>query len=121
MNVDNLMPRTRQIHPKDCTCGTKSCTSSQWAANAKGVFAYVHHNHSVAALVTVHCDTDFALRTELVRETGRKLAMHAVAAGSVNETDTWSFDSTKTVKDVLDAAASELGERFQIAEVHIQR
>ncbi len=121
MNVDQLMPRTRRIHPHDCTCGTKSCTASQWRQQAKAVFAYVHHNHSVAALVTIQCDTDFALRTELVRQTAAKLAMHAVATGSLTHTDPWTFDSSKTVGGILAATAEELGERFEIAEVHVQR
>ena len=84
------------------------------------VFGYVHHNRRVAAMVTLRCKTDFALRTDLLQDLGQKIAMHASAFGRINEDDGWLMDNTKSVKEIVNAVADELGEPVIIDQVSIQ-
>lgn len=83
------------------------------------VFAYQHHNKQNGALVTLESKTDFSLRTELVQETGRKLAMHAAAYGRLHEDAEWLFDSSKNVSNVMTDLAEQLGEPIAIKEVSV--
>jgi translation elongation factor EF-Ts len=84
------------------------------------IFAYVHHNRRVGALVTVHCETDFALRCDIVQDFGNRLAMHAAANGGVRPDEPWVFASAKTVNDVIVELETALREKVRIAQVHIQ-
>jgi elongation factor Ts len=40
-----------------------------------GVFAYVHHNHSVGVLLELNCSTDFVARSESFRTLASELAL----------------------------------------------
>lgn len=40
-----------------------------------GVFAYVHHNHSVGVLLELNCSTDFVARSEAFRHLAGELAL----------------------------------------------
>lgn len=83
------------------------------------VFAYQHHNKQTGALVTLEAKTDFALRTELVQEMGKKLAMHAAAFGRLHDDAKWLFDDSKTVSGVMETLREELGEPLNIKEVSV--
>lgn len=83
------------------------------------VFAYVHHDRRLGALITLRCQTDFALRTDLIQELGHKLAMHAAACGSVQMDAPWTFDSSTTVSTVLARAAAKLGEKVELHAVQV--
>lgn len=83
------------------------------------VFAYQHHNGQNGALVTLESKTDFALRTELVQNMGRRMAMHAAAYGSLHEDAEWLFDGTKTIGTILNELRSELGEPIAVKEVSV--
>lgn len=83
------------------------------------IFAYVHHNRQIGALVTLRCQTDFALRTELVQDFGNKVAMHAAACGGVLPDAAWTFDSSRTVGAVLASVAAALGEKVELTAVRV--
>jgi len=40
-----------------------------------GVFAYIHHNHSVGVLIELNCSTDFVARSESFRQLANELAL----------------------------------------------
>ena len=84
------------------------------------VFAYVHHNRRVASLVTVKADTDFSLRTDVLREFGQSIAMHVAAMGNFDVNSDWIFDSTKKVGDILNEIRMKLGENVVVDQVHVQ-
>ena len=84
------------------------------------VFVYVHHNRTVASLVTIRCKTDFALRTDLLQDFGNKVAMHASAFGNIDPDSNWLLDSTLSVKAALSKVSDELGEPVIIDKVSIQ-
>jgi translation elongation factor EF-Ts len=84
------------------------------------VFAYVHHNRSVAAIVTLRCKTDFALRTDLLQKVGNQLAMQAAAFGKLDPEAPWMLDSTKKVKDIISEISFQLDEPVLIDQVAVQ-
>jgi elongation factor Ts len=43
--------------------------------------SYMHHNHRIAALVEVNCETDFVARNPDFRQMANDIAMHVAAAG----------------------------------------
>jgi elongation factor Ts len=83
------------------------------------IFSYVHHNGKIASLVTIKCQTDFALRTDLINNLGRKMAMHVVATGRFNLEDPWILDGSRRVQDVINEAKEELGESILVEDVVI--
>ncbi len=83
------------------------------------VFGYVHHNKQNAALVTLECKTDFALRTDLIQTLGKQLAMHAAAFGNIHPDSKWLMDSNQNVATAIKTVADELGEPIQIKEVSV--
>jgi elongation factor Ts len=83
------------------------------------IFSYVHHNGRIASLVTIRCKTDFALRTDLIKELGKKMAMQVVALGRFDPEDTWVVDNSYRVREVIDGAKKELGEPILIENVII--
>jgi translation elongation factor EF-Ts len=85
------------------------------------IFAYVHHNKQVAAMVKLHCQTDFALRTDLVKSLGEKLAMQVAANDTLHPDDAWIYDPSKTVVSVLTDACNELKEFVVIGDIHLCR
>jgi len=42
--------------------------------------SYIHHNHKVAVLVEVNCETDFVARTDDFKQLAKDLAMHIASA-----------------------------------------
>ena len=84
------------------------------------VFAYVHHNRSVAAIVTLRCKTDFALRTELLQKIGNQLSMQAASLGKLDPEANWILDDSKKVKDVINETSYQLDEPVLIDQVSVQ-
>jgi translation elongation factor EF-Ts len=83
------------------------------------VFSYVHHNKQSASVVSLHCKTDFALRTDIIATLGKQLAMQLVALGKLDIDDQWIFDSSKCVKDIIQDASDLLGEPVEIGELYV--
>lgn len=85
------------------------------APKPHAIFAYVHHNQRFGAMVTLTCQTDFALRTDLLQDFGNKLAKHLVATdGREHEDFAWTFDPAKKVKDVMAELSAALGEEVEM-------
>ncbi len=68
----------------------------------------------------MRCQTDFALRTDLIQDIGQKLALHAAACGGVQPDAPCTFESNQTVATVIARAAAALGERVELSAVHVQ-
>ena len=45
-----------------------------------GIFSYIHHNHSVGALLELNCSTDFVARSEAFRKLASELALQIAGA-----------------------------------------
>lgn len=61
--------------------GIASAAKRSGRAASEGVIGtYVHHNHKVAAMVELNCETDFVARNEEFRHLARELAMQVVSS-----------------------------------------
>ena len=76
-----------------------------------GVFAYVHHNHSVGVLLELNCSTDFVARSEGFRKLASELALQiaGLAPTYVNFED--------VPAEVLDEARRQAAEEPSMARV----
>jgi elongation factor Ts len=45
-----------------------------------GIFSYIHHNHSVGALLELNCSTDFVARSETFRKLASELTLQIAGA-----------------------------------------
>lgn len=86
------------------------------------VNAYVHQGR-IGVLVEVRCETDFAARSLIFRQFCEAVCMQ-VAAMDPRELDGVSeasllaqesiFDPTKTIRQVLDEASAQIGEKMEV-------
>lgn len=69
-----------------------------------GVFSYVHHNHSVGALLELNCSTDFVARSEAFRHLASELALQiaGVAPKYITFEDVPADVIEKARKDILE-------------------
>lgn len=85
------------------------------------VFSYLHHNQSVGALVVLSAQTDFALRTDILQDFGRKLAMQFAAENGYEGLGRpWLLDPSKSVEKVLADVAEQLGETVSVVSWSVQ-
>lgn len=83
------------------------------------IFTYVHHNKQLASMVKVHCQTDFALKTDEVKKLGERLAMQVVANQTLTPDDPWIHDTKIRVVDALVQVMNEIKETVMIGDIHL--
>lgn len=88
--------------------------------NQGNVFAYIHHNKKIAAMVTLLCETDFVAKNDEFQELGNNLAMH-IASTNPEDKDALmkaSFikDPSVTVDQLLKNVILKLGENMSVGE-----
>ena len=76
-----------------------------------GVFAYVHHNHSVGVLLELNCSTDFVARSESFRTLASELALQITGLAPKYV----SFEDVPA--EVLDEARRQAAEDPSMARV----
>ena len=76
-----------------------------------GVFAYVHHNHSVGVLLELNCSTDFVARSESFHKLASELALQITGLAPKYV----SFEDVPA--EVLDEARREAAEDPSMARV----
>ncbi len=86
---------------------------------AGGIYSYVHHNHLVAAMLELGCETDFVSGNEDFKKLGAELAMQvaSVPAKDVEELLKQDYirEAGKTVDDMIKEAILKFGENIRIA------
>ena len=86
---------------------------------AGGIYSYVHHNHLVAAILELGCETDFVSGNEDFKKLGAELAMQvaSVPANDVEELLKQDYirEAGKTVDDMIKEAILKFGENIRIA------
>lgn len=84
------------------------------------VFAYVHHNGRVGALLKLACETDFVARNEKFQELGKELVMQvaSMAPKTVEEflQQDYLRDTTKTIGELIKETAGVIGENIKVIE-----
>lgn len=97
------------------------------------VGSYIHHNHRIAAIVELNCETDFVARNADFRQMANDIAMHIAAAGPLclSSDDMPSDcpltppeaclllqpyvrDPSKTINDIITDAIARTGENIKI-------
>ncbi len=85
------------------------------------VFSYVHHNQTVGCLVVLSAQTDFALRTDLLQDFGRKLAMQFAAENGFEGLGRpWLLDESKSAEQVMNDVSFQLGEKVSLVSWNVQ-
>lgn len=86
---------------------------------AGGIYSYVHHNHLVAAMLELGCETDFVSGNDDFKKLGAELAMQvaSVPAKDVEELMKQEYirEAGKTVDDMIKEAILKFGENIRIA------
>jgi elongation factor Ts len=101
--------------------GIRSATKRAGRETGQGVIsAYTHHDRSVAALVTLTCETDFVARTKEFKDLAHELAMQVAATkpkdikGLLKQP--WIRDEKKKVGDLVKELTGKTGENIKIKE-----
>lgn len=90
---------------------------------AGAVFAYIHHNGRLGAMVALLCETDFVAKTDDFKGLGNDLAMQAAAGNpaSVEELlkSPYLRDESKKVEEVIKGVIGKLGENIRVVDFRI--
>jgi len=87
---------------------------------AMRVFAYVHFNGKVGALVKLSCETDFVARTEAMAELGKKLAMQVASMGAKSVEELLAQEEITgggKVEVMIKEVSGKTGENIRVAEI----
>ncbi|KKU20633.1 MAG: elongation factor Ts [Microgenomates group bacterium GW2011_GWC1_46_16] len=88
---------------------------------ASHVFAYVHFNGKVGALVKLACETDFVAKTEDFQKLGKELAMQVASMkpASVEELLKQDYlrDPSKTVEVLVKGVSGKTGENVRVLAI----
>ena len=84
------------------------------------VFAYVHHNGQIGALLKLACETDFVAKNEKFQRLGKELVMQVA---SMNPESVEAFleqpylkESSKTIAELIKETAGVIGENIKVIE-----
>lgn len=84
------------------------------------VFAYVHFNGAVGAMVKLACETDFVAKTDDFATLGKELAMQTASMDpkSVAELLKQDYlrDPSKTVEELVKEVSGKTGENIRVLE-----
>lgn len=97
----------------------KAASKAGRETNAGGMFAYVHHNKKVAALVELQSETDFVSGNEQFQKLGQEIAMQ-VAFTAPKETEEllkqeYIREPGKTIETLVKDAILKFGENIKVA------
>lgn len=96
----------------------RAAEKAERETGAGAVFAYVHFNGKVGALVSLACETDFVAKTEDFQKLGREIAMQVA---SMNPKDTEELlsqdylrDSSVTIEKLIKGVSGKTGENIRL-------
>ncbi|MGI6278793.1 MAG: translation elongation factor Ts [Patescibacteria group bacterium] len=85
------------------------------------IFAYIHSDGKIGALVTLLCETDFVARTKDFTILGKELAMQVVAMNPADSQELLSQDYIRdpqlTVKELVEKTIAKTGENIKIGDM----
>ncbi|MFH1244276.1 MAG: translation elongation factor Ts [bacterium] len=85
------------------------------------VFAYVHFNGKVGALVKLACETDFVAKTEDFQKLGKEVAMQVASMKPKDMAELlkqdYLKDSGKTVEELVKAVSGKVGENIRVIAI----
>ena len=85
------------------------------------VFAYVHFNGKVGALVKLACETDFVARTDDFQNLGKELAMQVASMGATTpeelQAQDYLRDAKRTIAELVKETSGKTGENINILAI----
>lgn len=94
---------------------------SERETGASYVFAYVHFNGKVGALVKLACETDFVAKTEDFQNLGRLIAMHVASMKPATVEKLLQSndlrDPGKTIEQLVKGVSGKTGENVRIVAI----
>ncbi|NMB83785.1 elongation factor Ts [Candidatus Roizmanbacteria bacterium] len=82
------------------------------------IFSYVHHNHKVASLIELLCETDFVADNKDFQALGQEIAMQAASmpADNLDQLIEQEYirDPSKKIGDLIQEAVMKFGENIKI-------
>lgn len=85
------------------------------------VFAYVHFNGKLGALVKLACETDFVAKTEDFEKMGREIAMQVASTAPTDVAELMKQDylrePSKTIEQLVKEVSGKTGENVQVLEI----
>lgn len=94
---------------------------SERETEAGHVFAYVHFNGKVGALVKLACETDFVARTEDFQNLGKEIAMQVASMKPKDVTELlaqdYLKDASKTVAALVKGVTGKTGENIRVLSI----
>lgn len=90
-------------------------------AGEGAIYAYVHHNGKVGAMVELGCETDFVARTEEFGALAKDVAMQVASTGTEEVErlleEEFIRDSSRTIGEVVKGVSGKLGEKVEVKRV----
>lgn len=94
---------------------------SERTTEAGHVFAYVHFNGKVGALVKLACETDFVAKTDDFQALGKEIAMQVASMKPADVAELLSQDylkdSSKTVEALIKGVSGKTGENVRVIAI----
>lgn len=100
---------------KDLAAKKSSRSASQGIIDS-----YLHQNRKIGVLIRLNCESDFVAKSDDFRNLAHELCLQFAAIPSDPETrlaQPWIKDSSKTVKDLIEAAVAKMGENIVLGDV----
>ncbi len=101
--------------------GAEKIAKRDAATNEGQVFAYVHHDGKLGALVKITCETDFVANSREFQALGKEVAMQVASMEAKNVEELlkqdYIRDTTKTIAQLVDEAAVKVKEKLTVTEV----
>lgn len=86
------------------------------------VYAYIHNNGRLGALVKIGCETDFVANTEEFQALCKEIAMQVCSMNpqTIEELLEQAYirDPKQTIGDLVKAAIAKMGENIVVLEMH---
>jgi elongation factor Ts len=93
---------------------------SEREIKAGKVFAYLHHNGTTGAMITLGCETDFVAKTDEFQKLGAEIAMQVASMNpeSLEEALKQDYirDSSKTIETLIKEVVARTGENCQLLD-----
>ncbi len=98
----------------------KAAKKADRETGASFVFAYVHHNGRMGALLKLACETDFVAKNDKFQHLGKELVMQVASMDPKNVqeflTQAYLKDPKKTIAELIQETAGVIGENIKILE-----
>jgi len=82
------------------------------------VSVYTHHNHKIAGIAEIFCETDFVARNELFTALGKDLTMQVASMGDKDFLkQDFIKDPSKKVEELVKEVIAKTGENIKVGRV----